>query len=310
MISSVSLKHIPTTDSDSFRGSLTRPRSSGIGGGVGFFIHDSYKYRRMDTPNYSSFEHLVISVSVSCRTLLLDMLFHFLDEFMSFACFLSSVDCNYFICGDFNIHIDVPCTDSQKLKALLESCKLRQSVNNTTHLHSHILDLILSSSDQDICVHVDICEFISDHAVIKCAIDVPSSPATCQTRISFRRYHCINMSDFRSDLKEMPFVKYPANSVSQLYDQYVQDLSCILDNHAPLVSSLKTKQRADWLSETYRLSKSLRRQFERAWCKDKSQYNRSRLRRQIAWCNRLANSDKTVYYRKLISDNSHDSKKL
>ena len=76
------------------------------------------------------------------------------------------------------------------------------------------------------------------------------------------------------------------------------------------MSSLKTKQRADWLSESYHLAKSLRRQFERAWRKDKSQYNRSRLRRQIAWCNRLANRDKTVYYRKLISDNSHDYKNL
>ena len=106
----------------------------------------------------------------------------------------------------------------------------------------------------------------------------------------------------------MPFVKCPANSVSLLYDQYVHDLSRILDRHAPLVSSLKTKQRADWLSESYRLAKSLRRQFECAWRKDKGQYNRSCLRRQIAWCNRLANRNKTVYYRKLISDNSHDSK--
>ena len=95
---------------------------------------------------------------------------------MFFVCFLSSVDCKYFICGDFNIHVDVPCTDSDKLKALLESCNLRQSVNKTTHLHGHILDLILSPSDQDMCLHVDLCEFISDHAVIKCAIDVASSP--------------------------------------------------------------------------------------------------------------------------------------
>ena len=174
----------------------------------------------------------------------------------------------------------------------------------------HILDLILSPSDQDVCVHVDICEFISDHAVIKCAIDFPPSLANCQTRISYRRYHRINMSDFRSDLKEMPFVKCPANSVSQLYDQYVHDLSRILDRHAPLVSSLKTKQCADWLSETYHLAKSLRRQFEHAWHKDKRQYNKSRLQRQIARCNRLVNRDKTVYYRKLISNNSHDSKKL
>ena len=103
---------------------------------------------------------------------------------MSFVCFLSSVDCNYFICGDFNIHVDVPSTDSYKLECLLKSCNLTQSVNNTTNLHGHILDLILFPSDQDMCGHVDVCEFISDHAVIKCAIDFPSSLANCQTRIS------------------------------------------------------------------------------------------------------------------------------
>ena len=84
-------------------------------------------------------------------------------------------------------------------------------------------------------------EFNFDHAVIKCTIDFPSSLANCQTSFSFRRYHCINMSNFRSDLKEMPLVKCPANSVSQLYDQYVYDLSCIFDRHAPLVSNLKMK---------------------------------------------------------------------
>ena len=177
-------------------------------------------------------------------------------------------------------------------------------------MNGHILDLILSPSDQDMCVDVDVCEFISDHAVIKCAIDFPSTLDNRQTRISYRQYHRINMSNFRSDLKDMPFVKCPANSVSLLYDQYVLDLSHILDRHAPLVSSLKTKQHADWLSESYCHAKSLRRQFEHAWRKDKSQYNRSCLRRQITWCNRLANRDKTVYYRKLISDNSHNSKKL
>ena len=85
---------------------------------------------------------------------------------MSFVCFLSSVDCNYFTCSDLNIHVgvhDVP--DSHKLESLSELCNLTQSVNNTTHLHGHILDLILSPSDQDVGIHVDICEFISDHAV-------------------------------------------------------------------------------------------------------------------------------------------------
>ena len=91
-------------------------------------------------------------------------------------------------------------------------------------------------------VYVDNCEFISDHAVINCAIDFSSSLVNCQTRISYRGYHCINMSDFRSDLKYVPFVKCPANSVLQLYNQYV----CELDH---------------------------RQSVERACHKDKSQYN-------------------------------------
>ena len=204
---------------------------------------------------------LVMLGSVNARSirnkgpLLTDTIASDAFDFLCWCLCLFSVDCNYFICSDFNIHVDVPSTDSYKLESLLESCNLTQSVNNTTHLHGHILDLILSPSDQDVCVHVDICEFISDHAVIKCATDFPSSLANCQTRISYRRYHCINMSDFLSDLKELPFVKCPANSVSQLYDQYVHDLSRILDRHAPLVSSVKKKQHADWLSETYCLAK-------------------------------------------------------
>ena len=132
-------------------------------------------------------------------------------------------------------------------------------------------------------IHVDICEFISDHTVIKCAIDFPSSLVNCQTRISYRRYNHINMSDFRSDLKELPFAKCPANSVSQLYNQYVHDFSCILDRHAPLVSSLKTKQHADWLSETQRLAKSLRCQFERAWHKAESFYTQWQMRMRILY---------------------------
>ena len=39
---------------------------------------------------------------------------------------------------------------------------------------------------------------------------------TVKQEFSYWKYHRINMSEIRSDLKEMPFVKCPANTVSQL----------------------------------------------------------------------------------------------
>ena len=57
-------------------------------------------------------------------------------------------------------------------------------------------------------------------------------------------------------------------------------------------------------------AKSLRRQFERTWCRTKNPLNRIRLHCQIARCNSLVNKDKSDYYSKLISDNSQDPRKL
>ena len=134
--------YIRTTDTSGFLHSLTpddyllihRPRSSGLGGGVGFFIRDTYKCKTIDSPNFCSFESMVISVTVDGHSLLLTSLYRppgpcsaiFLDEFMTLISYLSSVDSYYYICSDFNIHIDVPGSDSHKFSVLLESCNLTQ----------------------------------------------------------------------------------------------------------------------------------------------------------------------------------------
>ena len=66
---------------------------------------------------------------------------------MSFVGVLSSVNSLYYICGNFNIHAG----DSYKFVSYLDSCDLK-------HLQGHILDLILSPSDQDAIVDVKICD--------------------------------------------------------------------------------------------------------------------------------------------------------
>ena len=123
---------------------------------------------------------------------------------MSFVGFLSSINSSYYICGDFHIHVDVTVGDGHKFMTFLDSCDLKQLVNQPTHLRSHILDLILSPSDQDTIVDVKICDFVSDHALVKCSIAFPRQVAYILSKIQYKRYHSIHMSDFHSDLKILP----------------------------------------------------------------------------------------------------------
>ena len=73
---------------------------------------------------------------------------------MSFVGFLSSINSSYHIFGDFKIHVDVPGGDGYKFTTFLDSCDLKQFVNQPTHLLGHTLDLILSPSDQDTIIDV------------------------------------------------------------------------------------------------------------------------------------------------------------
>ena len=169
------------------------------------------------------------------------------------------------------------------------------------------MDLILSPSDQDTIADVKICDFVSDHALVKCTVAFPCQVAHTPNIVQYRRYHRINMSDFCSDLKNTSFVKSPVDAVVDLYDQYVHDLGNVIDRHAPIISRLIKKDSADWMSDDYQCTKSLRCQFEKTWRRAKYPLNRSRLHHQIARCNALVNTDESDYYSKLISDNSHDS---
>ena len=260
----------------------------------------------------------MVSIGLHGRSLLLACIYHppgsytcnFQEEFMSFVGFLSCFNSSYYICGDFNIHVDVPVGDGYKFMTFLDSCDLKQSVNKPTHLHGHMLDLILSPSDQDTIVDVKICDFVSDHALFKCTDVFPRQVADTPNKVQYRRYHHITMSDFCSDLKNSSIVKSPADAVVDLYEQYVCELGNVLDRHALLISIKTKKDFTDWMFDDCRRAKSLSRQFEKIWRRAKYPLNRSRLRCQIAWCKAFVNKDKSDYYSKLISDNSHDSRKL
>ena len=234
----------------------------------------------------------------------------FLEDFLALSGFLSSTGSSFIICGDINVHLDIECGDRSRFNDILQCCGLVQSVNGPTHLLGHTLDVLISPCDSDFVRNVSVGDFISDHAAIRCQLDF-SHPSTSNDKwVSYRRYHRIDIDQFRNDLNNIPFVRSHEGTAAELYDQYITGVTQVLDKHAPIISRKAKQQSDEWLSDSYRMARSLRWQFERRWRKHKSELNRSRLRRQIAWCNRLANKDKGSYYTNLITVNSRDPKKL
>ena len=126
------------------------------------------------------------------------------------------------ICGDYNIHVNVPGGDGYKFMTFLDSCDLQQLLNQPTHMH---------------------------HALVNRSIALPEA-AHILNKVQPRRYHCINMSNLRSDLKNTSFVRSLDNAVVDLYQQYVHDLGDVLNKHAPMISRLKRKDSAVWLSDS------------------------------------------------------------
>ena len=120
---------------------LHKPRLTSLGGGVGWIANRSLSSKSIDSPIFPTFEHMIVSINVPDSRLLVACVYcppgpcsnDFLDNFLSVG-FLWSICCQFCICGDFNIYMDVSGGDGDKVLFLLESCSINQIVNQPTHL--------------------------------------------------------------------------------------------------------------------------------------------------------------------------------
>ena len=93
------------------------------------------------------------------------------------------------MCADFNIHVDTTSSDSVKFLNCLESCNITQHVHTPTHLHGHILGIVLTPSKPSVVSDVQVGGFISDHALVHCQLNFISPSAPKSNTVTFRRYH-------------------------------------------------------------------------------------------------------------------------
>ena len=325
-VSGLTETHIKALDTPSFLNELTPEdfslvhtnRENKRGGGVGFFIKSAFDFKAIHSPEFSSLENHTVSLTLDGRRMFLGVIYRppassvvkFFEDFLSYVGFLSSLSSSFVICGDFNFHVDTMSPTVSEFKSVIDSYCLSQYIDFPTHLHGHTLDLLMAPSKFSAIPDVKSSGFISDHRIISCAGDFPSSDTPMQKVVTFRQYHKLNIAKFRSDLLAIPFVSSQSGDIDLLHEQYMSGLSGLLDIHAPVKTKQLIKPEASWITDEYRTAKCMRRQYERAWRRDKSSVNLSRLRRQINRCNHILNRNKGRFYHDLVSENCGDGRKL
>ena len=85
--------------------------------------------------------------------------------------------------------MDTSSNDSIKFQNCLESCNITQNVQTATHLHGHILDLVLTPTDTSSFSNVRVAKFISDHALVLAQLDSVNPPSNKEKVVTYRRYH-------------------------------------------------------------------------------------------------------------------------
>lgn len=245
---------------------LSKPRLSGKGGGLAVVYRNYMSLSQLDFHSTTSFEYMVLKVGSKCPLIIIliyrppkqhNDLFSELSELLTSTWTPSS---EVILLGDFNIHVDVTCTNSTQLKSVLDCFDLHQNVTFSTQKYGHILDLICTSGLNKLSIN-GLVTPISDPKLI--TFDFASiSPLKCinNVEISYSKTNSINVATFAdsSAISNVFNFTCPAK-VSDLYQSTVAD---VLDELAPIkTKSVPVSRSCPWFNPALRAMKARGRQL-------------------------------------------------
>ena len=217
----------------------------------------------------------------------------------------------FIIGGDFNFHWDVETDHSTiRLKRLLESVDVTQSVTEATHIGGHTLDLVLIRQDSQLLQSNSVKAFFSDHGCVHCNL-TGYKPKISKSVITYRNFKRIAQTDFAKDIEESLLSRQPAGSLNELVEQYNSTLTGILNKHAhQKTKSMSLRPSVPWIQENVFNAKRKRRRLERCWRKTKSLVDRDAFTRQRRVVNDMITAAKSEYYLAQIAECGNDQKAL
>lgn len=256
------------------------PRQNRHGGGIALISKNGLIISRNNHRSYQSMECLDVNVKSGSKVIRLYIIYRpppssknklttsmFFDEFNTLIEDVMSFSIPCLICGDFNIHMDSTNGESTHFQETLLSAGLKQHVNFVTHSKGHTLDLVITTNDEMVS---NLCPFFdlpSDHASVTCKLNMPRPPRV-QVRRKHRKVYAINTDKFKEDIQHLGFITNPPSALSMLVESYNNELSSLLDKHAPLQDrTISIRPHAQWFSDDLRVLKKEKRRFERKWLK-------------------------------------------
>ena len=188
------------------------------------------------------------------------------------------------VVGDFNFHVDDQNNISAgKLLQLLQTFDYVQHVKEATHKDNHILDLIISRSDDHIVCRPSVQDpTLSDHYAVRCKF-LLAKPSFKRKEIAYRNLKRINFDRFREDIINSALMESDALSLDDLIGQYNTTLTSLLNDYAPIRKKVVTLRPANpWLTPEIQKEKVTRRRLERRWRRTRLTVDRELYTQQCA----------------------------
>ena len=299
------------------------------GGGVAILFKPNIVVRRCKSQlKYNSFEYVSCTVHTMDKTFRIINIYRlcyskkhplmyktFIDEFSNLMESHIALPGELILTGDFNFHIEN--TDDNKdadnFLRLADSFNLHQTVTGVTHTHGGTLDLIMTATE-DIAKDVDIADdrLGSDHYPISFRVDCSIIPESDYIVFTRRKYKDLDIERFKVDLSDAlvshTLEDLTARDATTLYSNIVQN---ILDAHCP-VTTTRTKKRpsSPWFSKELQEIKRLKRRYERAYRKKKTQSTEEAYRSIKRRYSCTMTMTRNEYYKNKLDESKKDMKSM
>lgn len=301
------------------RHNIRKDRRKETGGGVGILVKTALEVKPVKVKQFQTFEHYVLKLRVKdgWRTLIsvyrldYEPVDVFFNEFTELLETLTASNEKFILAGDINLHCDeLDNRLTKQFNELLQLFNLVQIVDSPTHDAGHILDIVVTRTDEitsDLQVNN---VALSDHLLISFKTECKFNLSYYETH-TYRKLRNIDGNTFTNELAEI-IDSIPVNrSLNEIVKDYHAKAGELMNRHAPIVTKkVKIVPNAPWFDMEYKETRKQRRRAEKKWKRTRNPDNKEEFKLRRKQTTDLALQKKQQYYTEKVKAAENKPKEL